>query len=426
MPDIDRRGLVLRFALLVLLGGAILRAAQPQDNPAVDHAKQLFDLIKAEKFEDLAKEFNVQMAAALSATQMRDVWVTLVQQVGPFKSFLDQRVTTPAAGVTAVVLGCQFEKSALNFIVAFDGAGKISGLRFGPRQTPAAPPTPPPASSRFKEEEVTVGTGEWALPGTLSIPNGKTAAAVVLVHGSGPNDRDETISANKPFRDLAWGLADRGIAVLRYEKRTRQHGPKMAGNKTLTVREETIDDALLAAALLRSRAGIDPHRIFLLGHSLGGTLAPRIAAEDKSLAGIVIMAGATRPLEDVIRDQVAYLASLSPNGPKPEQALEQLLRSAPESYWKDLSTYKPAQVAASLDIPILILQGERDYQVTQADLQGWRDALGDRRNATIKSYPTLNHLFMSGTGKGTPSEYLAAGHVADFVLDDIAGWIRAR
>ena len=73
---------------------------------------------------------------------------------------------------------------------------------------------------------------------------------------------------------------------------------------------------------------------------------------------------------------------------------------------------------------MLILQGERDYQVTLADLQGWRDAVGGHANVTIKSYPTLNHLFLPGEGKSTPSEYERAGHIPEFVLDDIATWLR--
>jgi fermentation-respiration switch protein FrsA (DUF1100 family) len=101
-----------------------------------------------------------------------------------------------------------------------------------------------------------------------------------------------------------------------------------------------------------------------------------------------------------------------------------LLRSAPDSYWKDLEAYKPAQAAALLTMPMLILQGERDYQVTLGDLQGWRDALDGHAGVTIKSYPTLNHLFLPGEGKSTPSEYGRAGHIPDFVLDDIADWIK--
>jgi pimeloyl-ACP methyl ester carboxylesterase len=262
------------------------------------------------------------------------------------------------------------------------------------------------------------------LPGTLSIPVGPVAAAIVLVHGSGPSDRDETLGPNKPFRDLAWGLADRGIAVLRYEKRTRQYAGTMAGNSNLTVHEETTDDAILAAALLRTHDRLDPKRVFVLGHSLGATLAPRIGAEDRSLAGLIMMAGATRPFVEVAREQLAYLASLMPGAIDPEEALKELQRSAPEAYWKDLDAYRPAGTAATLTIPMLILQGERDYQVTPADLQGWRAARGSRPNVMIKSYPTLNHLFLPGEGKSTPSEYDRPGHIPDFVLDDIADWIR--
>ena len=156
--------------------------------------------------------------------------------------------------------------------------------------------------------------------------------------GRGPGPRlrpqqwDETLGPNKPFQDLAWGLANRGIAVLRYDKRTKVHGGKMGGNKNLTVREETIDDALLAVKLLRSRSDIDPKRIFILGHSLGGMLAPRIGAEDQSLAGLIILAGSTRPLPEVAREQLEYIASVSPDsGVKPEEGLKMLMQAAPES-----------------------------------------------------------------------------------------------
>ena len=418
----NRYGLIRTVAALILLVAAL--DAQTQEQQAVDHARRVLVLMREERFHEVVKEFNAQMVAALSTSQVRDVWASLRQQVGPFASILDERVTTPAAGVTAVTLGCQFEKTALNVIIAFDSENKIAGLRMVPRPSSTREPTSPQTSSRFKEELVTVGNGEWALPGTLSLPTGRIIAAVVLVHGSGPNDRDETIGPNKPFRDIAWGLADRGIAVLRYEKRTRQHGAKMAAAiKSFTVREETTADAVLAAELLRSRKEIDPKRIFILGHSLGGTLAPRIASEDPSLAGIIILAGATRPLLDVAREQLVYLSSLASGGPNPEEGLQALRRRAPESYWKDLDAYRPAQVAATLRIPMLIMQGDRDYQVTQADLEGWRETLKGRSDVTIKSYSTLNHLFMSGDGKATPAEYQRPGKVEDFVLDDIAEWI---
>ncbi len=411
------------FALVAILGVASVVANHAQESPAVDHATRVLDLLEAGKFEAVAAEFNAKMAAAMPVSRLREVWTTVRGQVGARTSIISQRVVTQPTGNVTVVNGCQFERAALNIMLSFDSANTIAGMNITPR-TPPAVASAVPASTRFTEESVTVGAGEWALPGTLSIPVGPVAAAVVLVHGSGPNDRDETLGPNKPFRDLAWGLADRGIAVLRYEKRTHQYAGKMSGNPKLTVREETTDDAILAAALLRAHDRIDPKRVFVLGHSLGGTLAPRIAAEDRSLAGLIILAGATRPLMEVAREQLTYLASLAPGTIDPDAGLTRLRQSVPEAYWKDFDAYRPAQAAAALTIPMLILQGERDYQVTLTDLQGWRDALGGRANVTIKSYPTLNHLFLPGEGKSTPSEYDRAGNIPDFVVDDIADWLR--
>jgi uncharacterized protein len=277
--------------------------------------------------------------------------------------------------------------------------------------------------------------------------------AVVLVHGSGPQDEDETIGPNKPFKDLAWGLASRGIVVLRYVKRTKQYAVQMMQNPaSITVQEETVDDALAAATLLAGRRQVDPHRIYVLGHSLGGTLAPRIASEDPRVAGIIIMAGGTRPLSRVIVDQVKYIASLkgqltdaeksqlaaveqaareieSPTL-KPNAVIDVLGSPTPGSYWLDLRAYHPAQVAAGLKIPILALQGARDYQSSAEDFQGWKKALAGNPRATFKLYPGLYHLFMPsttpGNGPGTPADYNTPGHVSEQVIGDISDWILAK
>jgi uncharacterized protein len=412
------------IAVAFVVLGPCLAAAQTPGNSTTDRAKRILDLLVREQFDEVAREFNEKMTAAMPVTRLRDTWTKVRQQAGAYVSAIDESVTAPGPGFTAVVLGCQFERAALNIRIGFDGQNKIGGFGIVPRP-PASEPPATPTSTKFKDEQVTIGTGPWTLPATLSMPVGPVAGAIALVHGSGPHDRDETIGPNKPFRDLAWGLADRGIAVLRYEKRTRHYPGKSSGSKDYTVREEVLDDALAAAAFLRTRERIDPKRVFVLGHSLGGTVAPRIADEDRTLAGLVILAGVTRPVFDVVREQLAYLASLNPGTIDQEQALDGLKRAAPESYWRDLDAHKPAEIAKKLTLPMLILQGERDYQVTMADLQGWKDALGVQPRVTIKSYPTLNHLFLAGEGRSTPAEYQRPGQIPDFVFDDVAAWIKS-
>ncbi len=266
--------------------------------------------------------------------------------------------------------------------------------------------------------------------------------AVILVHGSGPNDRDETIGPNKPFKDLAWGLASRGIAVLRYEKRTKQCPRQMVQSMaTLTVDDEVVNDVLAAAEYLRGVTGIDPERIFVLGHSLGGTMAPRIAARDPRLKGLILLAASNRNLADLMLEQNEYLASLDGTVTADEaQALDELRRQvervkaldfkegevilgAARAYWADILAYDPVATAKSLPVPMLILQGERDYQVTMADFAAWKAGLGQRADVQFKSYPSLNHLFMAGSGQPNPAEYNVAGNVAREVVDDIAAWI---
>jgi uncharacterized protein len=263
---------------------------------------------------------------------------------------------------------------------------------------------------------------------------------VVLIHGSGPNDRDETIGPNRPFRDLAEGLASRGVAVLRYDKRTKVHPEQFS--ESGTVREETMDDAIAAVALLAARPEIDASRIVILGHSLGGTLAPRIAADHSGIAAIIIMAGATRPLPTIMVEQIEYLATL--DGPADEAAkkrIDQIKADAaramaakagdvgvkifgiPAPYWADLNAYDPAAAAAKLSLPMLIMQGGRDYQVTADDLRGFKAALAGHPNVTFREFPRLNHLFMAGEGKSRPEEYRKSGHVDAAVIETVAAFV---
>jgi dienelactone hydrolase len=223
--------------------------------------------------------------------------------------------------------------------------------------------------------------------------------------------------------------------VLRYEKRNKQYQAKMASRAGVTVREETVEDAVAAAALLRAQKEVDPRRIYVLGHSLGGYVAPRIAEEDGKLAGLVIMAGNVRPLEDLILEQskASNMSSQQMDALKkliarikalePEDADAPPILGMPVAYLLDLKGYDPAALAAKRGIPMLILQGERDFQVTMTDFALWKSGLGSRKDVAYHSYAALNHIFVAGEGKSTEAEYRKPGHVAPEVIDDIAKWV---
>jgi uncharacterized protein len=401
-------------------------------------------------------QFDATMKSVFPAEKAKEAREALEAQVGEFRQFVGTRAEKyeQAGQVYDIVyVTIEFAKATIDFKVVYDQAGQVAGLFFQPAQaTPTGEWAPPSYAdtASFREQDVTVGSGDWALPGTLTLPAGSGPfPALVLVHGSGPNDRDETIGPNKPFKDLAWGLASRGIAVLRYEKRTRQHAAKFTEEvlAKLTAREETTDDALAAVALLRQTPGIDPARVYVLGHSLGGYLLPRIGAADPAIAGLVVLAGPTRPLEDVTLEQFTYLYGLDGAVTADEQAsLDELAQQVarvkdpsltaaarreglplgiPASFWLDVRSYNPAELAGELGQPMLVLQGARDYQVTAADFEGWQASLSSHPDVQLTLYPDLNHVFMAGEGKGTPAEYGVAGYVAEEVVQEIASWILA-
>ena len=433
--------------LVPLLAALLLAepsAAQPSADRTAALAGEVAALLSKGDLDAVAARFSPQMAAALPAERFRQVWEGLPAQLGALKS-LGAPVVRAAGGFGNAWVPATFEKAVVSLLIVFDGEGRISGFRILPGPPPAEwSPAPYADPAKAREREATVGSGDWALPGTLTLPAAGKAPfpALVLVHGSGPHDRDETVGGTKVFRDLAGGLAARGVAVLRYEKRTKAHAARMKG-LDVTPKEEVVDDAVAALALLRAQPEVDPRRIALLGHSLGGMLAPRIAATDGKTAGIVVMAGNTRPVEDLVADQmdhlvsvgaataeqaaatkadVARLRALKPGSP---EAATATLLGVPASYWLALREIQPAAEARKLGLPVLVLQGGRDYQVTVKDLEGWKTALGSDPRATIRLLPQLNHLFVAGEGPSTPAEYEKPGHVAPEVVEAIASFLLA-
>lgn len=291
--------------------------------------------------------------------------------------------------------------------------------------------------------------GPVPLPAVLTLPAGKGPfRAVLIVHGSGAGDRDLTVGPVKPYRDIAWGLAQQGVAVLRFDKRAKV-APMWYAGKAFTVWDETVQDAASALALLRAQPEIDGRHVVMIGHSLGGMLAPRIATADGKLAGIVLLAGATRALlADQVERQFAYIASISQDDSttlaavKAQQALmapriariraltpadsadPTMILGAPAKYFLDLNAYDPAVAMRSVHLPLLILQGLRDYQVTPEQLDDYLRVLGPRENVTVGRYESLGHLFIPGVGVPSPADYAKPGHVDPSVMTDIAAWVK--
>ena len=307
-------------------------------------------------------------------------------------------------------------------------------------------------------EKVVIGKGtEYPLNGLLTIPDGASGPvpAVVMVHGSGASNMDEKVIQLTPFRDLADGLAAHGIASLRYDKRTFVHGRKMmkANASGMTVREETIEDALLALALLRNDRRIDSGNIFILGHSMGAMLAPRIDAEGGNAKGLIMMAGTPHRLENIV---IRQLNQSRKGGSNPvlrfvtgleckyfanrfsglydlsdeEAKKKKFAGNISLYYFKEMGQKTAADYLLESSKPALIMQGGRDFQVlADDDFKAFKEQLAGRDKITYKLYPELNHCFVPAInddiGKAT-KEYSVERHIGDDVISDIAEFIHAQ
>ena len=436
--------IILAFLFIAWLP-SVYRGQADASSELTASAKSFVDLFMKKDFPSVVDRFDATMKNLFTPEKMLEVWDDLIAKSGAYKLQTSTR-SEEKSGYKIIVVTGEFEKATMEINVVFDKEKKIAGMFFTPVRKEYESPGYVKQNS-FREQDVTVGSGEWALSGTLTLPGGTGPfPAVVLVHGSGANDRDETIGQTKVFRDLAGGLASRGIAVLRYEKRSLQHAGKFNVLPRFTVKEEVLDDAAAAIDLLRNSKGIDPKKIFVIGHSLGGMLVPRLGKLKPEVAGLIAMAGPARPLEDIILEQTIYLSSFDGNISKAEQeeidttkkriqtvknfkaadaASAAFVYGAPAAYWLDLQGYDPPKAAALLKQQrLLILQGERDYQVTMVDFGAWKKALSSNANVAFKSYPGLNHHFVEGKEKSIPAEYDTPGHVAEIVINDIAAWIK--
>ena len=424
-------------------------ASMPKDLAArLTDAKSVYNLFLAGKYSEVEAKIAEDSKDSLSQEKLKEGYEQTVQSTGiPGEiKYLD------TDNNLTVSIRSDGDKKEFRMILVYSKDGYITGLYFSAGSEIKIP------TAGIVEKDIIIGQeGKFPLKGKITYKEGLTGKnkAVILVHGSGPNDKNETVGSTSTFSDLAYGLAAQGVVVIRYDKRTYAYSGQMQQLQTagtLTVEEETIKDAILAKELAAKNELVDPNKIFLIGHSLGGMLAPRIDKEaNSSFAGLIIMAGSPQKLWEVIVDQnEAILAKLSDGAQKKlgrsqvdteiekakkidsgtiEEAKGQTAFTLPGIYIKDLDSVDASQVLNETTKPVLIMQGSADFQVSaKKDFELYKTNLANRSNTVFKLYQGLNHLFMASKdpGKGTTAEYNNQNSVDAQVIKDIADFIKAN
>jgi len=406
-------------------------------------ANNFFAYLEEGKYDSAHLYFDPAQRDKVRPETLQQIWEGVKAKMGAVKSLGAIQSKVQGEFFTVVVEG-NFEHEDQNFVLAFNKQELLVGLFMPPKAATYALPAYADTTA-FHEESVYIGPKQRQLAAVVTTPkNASRFPVVVLVHGSGPNDMDESIGGNKPFKDIAMALAARGIATVRYVKRTVVYANQFA-DTAFTVKEEVTDDALAAIQLTKTIKGADTKQIYLFGHSLGGMLAPRIASMAPELNGIILAAAPARKLTDLIVEQNKYFFTLMKDtsataknqfdtaiknldasritqlgGIKPDS----LIVGLPAAYWVDLNRYDQVETAKKMNKRIFVLQGGNDFQVSEEDYKIWESALNKKKNVTLRFYPELNHLLSAQTEKGTMEQYQKPANVELKVIEDIAAWIK--
>lgn len=449
--------MLLRTTVLAALGSAALLCSGHAlaESPSAACGIRTTAMAEALGHGDFAKavaDFTPELAGKLDAKALGQAWASLQSQSGAYRSH-----ATPLVRANVMSTDLVFAKGTQVMLTRCDPQDRIETVRIMPkavagllsRAVKPHPEQPHALAGGGRVLRLDVPSPAGPLFGALTLPSGEGPfPAVVLVSGSGDNDRDELIGPNRPFKDIAEGLARMGIASLRYDKRNFDYNQTWGDKSGRVIDSEVTDDAVTAARVLAKQPHIDARRVFVVGHSLGAMMAPRIGRRDPQLAGLVLMAGPARHILDALEqqareqsvraglsaedvqknvqaviDEKALLAKVGPD----EDAPAGNFNNAPQTYWLSWQRVDPVADARALSIPMLFLQGASDFQVSPTlDFGRWKQLVGQRDGTVFHLYPGLNHLFMPAGKTGTIADYTKPAAVDPKVIADLATWIKAQ
>lgn len=410
------------------------------------NAQRIIAQFNARQFEQINAVLDYQMSRILGATGIEELWDGLNMQFGNVQQIKEttyQRTDTLFVSKTPVV----FENKTWLLKIVFNLQGSISGLFLEPLKMPYQPPAYAD-ESLFYEYKKTLADPNYPVDGLLSIPRkGKDFPVLIILAGSGPNDKDLTLGSKRIYKDIAWGLASKNIAVFRFDKRTYTHRNALANNPNFTIDDEYTQDLKLAIAMLQKQAEIDPNQIYVMGHSLGGHLLPYLAGKVKGIKGFIGLFANYSGLPELMVYQADFLSKVLPENKKlPYQELKQKAlyakdRFGPNSphdslpdglttkYLSSLNQAAPKNHLKNLrKKPFLFIQGEKDYQVPNSEMLKWQAALPLAKYSATSFVllPNINHLGTDEPSEMGPANYEKPGNVSPLLIKEIGAFIKLK
>lgn len=434
--------------LFLLLSSSQYGQAQSRDFEIADSlGMQIVNYFKNQQFQKISDARDTSYLMNFNAITFEGDWKELIGTYGEMESARPIFYSN-YQGSRFISYKIKFESLPYVLNLGFNPENKMLMIAFMQAHKVYVSPEYVDVS-KYTERHFKINNGIFELPSIFTAPNtpGKHPLVIILPE-SGPTDRDGSYGENRPYRDLAGAMASNGFCTFRFDKRSLHYGNVLlsakAAYESYTCREEYLDDLYKAMDTLLSFAEVDLNRIYLVGHGQGGMLLPLVAKERKEVRGIAMLGTNYKRMQEMMMDQYDYLAKVSPN--KTGEFMEQKIKAlhsmdkklnpltehykmpyeVQASYWIWLNKYPHVDIAKKLKKPILILHGDRDYQVNMKNLEGWKKDLGKLPNVTIKNYPKLNHLFYSGGAESTYSEYFMIGNIPDYFVKDLIDWLSAN
>lgn len=433
------------FFLLVTISFINLSTAQNKSKIKTE-SDQIINWFKTGEFAKVSNQVEMNYRSYFTPSVFEKDWAELTGTYGKYQSH--RYVSLETAG-NYNMASCLLQLEYLPFVmnITYNEKWEILSINFVPAHKVYVAP-PYVDVEKFTDNRIVIKNGIYELEAVLSIPEGKGPFPLVVIVGeAGPTDKDGSYDNNKPYKDIASGLASNGYAVFRMDKRAANYGLYLIQQKnnyeSFTCKEDYLDDLYLALDSLNKIPQIDKDKMIMLGHGQGGMLIPYIF-KDKPYFKAGMMLGVNhKRVQEMMIDQYHYLSKVTP-GKKYEydDQIERAIRSMNKklkpltehhlmpydvqaTYWIWLNNYPHVKMAKKMKQPLVFFQGGRDYQVSDENFELWKSSLTKKKNVSYQYYKKLNHIFFEGETESTYSEYFAKGNIPAYLVQDMIIWLNS-